>query len=398
MSPEHPAALFLAPHLEYPARNGADVTVVELAASLSETLGRVDVVSSRESVRYEGGTEVGRSPFRGRMRSRPVAAVRTVLKQSHYYLEKFLTPAFVAEAREHLARPDVGIVLHSYLTTASVADLSEPGRVHLVWSHNDEFEWFEDLGRSTSNPLGKAAASASLRWLGRFLTEHRDHTTLLHVTEEDQRGWERHVQSHRSAVVPIGVALRGEAAPPYAPGEPVRLLFAGALGVRMNLDALLHFAERYFPVLRDRLGDGLSVSVVGSSPLPDVAALCRQEGWALRADVTEAEMDEQFQAATFSLLPFPYATGAKLKLLKSLAYGVPVLCTASIDAQARLVVPPSLVADEPGTWADHVARVRAAGIGMADRERLLDIARARSWKASAARVLEAASTPRLSIP
>ncbi|MEM1116500.1 MAG: glycosyltransferase [Bacteroidota bacterium] len=368
------------------------MTIVELARSISKVSTPVDVVAARETVRYEAGDDIERQSFGGQMRSRPAAAARAILRQSHYLREKLLTPAFVAEASRHLARTDVGVVLHSYLVTASVAGLPDLSRRHLVWSHNDEFAWFEDLREATANPLGKRAASVSLHWLHQFLSVHRDSLTLLHVTEADQAGWERHVPGHRSAVVPIGVALRGHPAPALAPGEPVRLLFSGALSVRMNFDALNHFAERYLPALRARLGDALSVAVVGSSPLPDVEALCAREGWLLHPNVSEEEMDARFREATFSLLPFPYATGAKLKLLKSLAYGVPALCTEAVGAQADLAVPPSLVAGAPEAWADHVVAVRKRGISDADRKRLLGVARAHSWDASAARLLEVAST------
>lgn len=380
--------LMLAPNLAYPAHNGSDVTLVELARSFSARLPRVVVVAAQDVVTYTGGEETGRRPYGGQMRSKPAAAARAALRQSHYYLEKFVTPAFAREAEWHLARPEYGAVFHSYLTTATLAGRPGPSHPHVVWSHNDEFKWFEDLRDASRNPVAKAAASASLRWLGRFLRAHKDGLTLLHVTAEDEAGWERRVPGHRSAVVPIGVALRGTVAPPREPGEPVGLVFAAALGVRMNLDALAHFAERYLPALRARVGDGLTVTVVGSTPLPEVRALCEREGWLLRADVSEDEMDARFREATFSLLPFPYATGAKLKLLKSLAYGVPFLATTSVGAQADLVAPPSLMSDSPDAWADHAATVRDRGVSAADRDRLRSLAEANSWDATAARVLD----------
>lgn len=381
--------LMLAPNLEYPAHNGSDVTLVELAPALSERTGRVTVVAARETVVYEHGREVSRVPHGGAMRSRRSAALRTLIRRSHYYREKFNTPGFAREARRHLSDPAYGSVFHSYLTTADLAQLPDPARPHVVWSHNDEFKWFEDLRDSAGSPLGRAVATQSLGWLGRFLGPHRHDLTLLHVTEADRDGWERHVPGHHSAVVPIGVALRGEPAPPRPPGGDVRLLFSAALGVRMNYDALVHFAERYAPALRARVGDALKVHVVGSTPLPETEALCTREGWVLRANVSEEEMDAQFREALFSLLPFPYATGAKLKLLKSLAYGVPVLATPTVGAQADLVQPPSLLSDDPERWAAHVVATRDAGIGPDARRALRGLAEGHSWGATADRVLDA---------
>lgn len=390
-SPDAPTRplLMLAPNLEYPARNGSDVTLVELAPALSARAGRVVVVASRETVTYEHGREVQRAAHGGAMRSRRAAGVRTLVRRSHYYREKFNTPGFTREARTHLAKPEYEAVFHSYLTTADLVAPSDVARPHVVWSHNDEFKWFEDLRDSAKGPLGRAVATASLRWLRRFLGPRRHALTLLHVTEADRDGWERHVPGHRGTVVPIGVSLRGEVAPPRQPGGGVRLIFSAALGVRMNLDALTHFAERFAPALRARLGDALQVHVVGSNPLPEVVALCAREGWALAPNVSEDEMDAQFRAALFSLLPFPYATGAKLKLLKSVAYGVPVLATPTVGAQADLVVPPSLLSDDPDEWVRHVVATRDAGIPADQRRSLRAIAEDHSWGTTADRVLEA---------
>lgn len=383
-------ALLLAPHLEYPPHNGADIVVVEHAQALSTRLPRVDVVAAGETVTYEAGAATSRQPFGGGMRGRKAAVARTVLRRSHYLLEKFVTPSFRREVRQLLERPEYGLVWHSYLVTASVVGFPDPGRAHLVFTHNDEFEWFETLRASTTNPLGKAAASASLRWLYTYGAAHTDDFGLLHITPEDHAGWDRRVPGYRAAVVPAGVALRGAPALDVPPGAPVRFLFAGTLGVRMNLDALAHFADRYAPALRARLGSALNVAVVGSSPGDEVRALCDREGWLLRPDVSEDEMDARFRAATFSLLPFPYATGTKLKLLKSLSYGVPVLATSAVGARPDLLAPPSLVSDDPDAWADHVAALQARGIDGEDRQRLRALAASHSWGTSADLVLDAA--------
>lgn len=343
----------------------------------------------QEVVTYEGGGETVRRAFPNRMRSRASAALRTVGRRSHYYLEKFVTPGFARAARRILADPSYGIVLHSYLTTASVATLPDPHRRHLVWTHNDEFKWFEDLGREARNPLAKAVSAASLRWLCRFLARHERDLLLLHVTEEDRAGWARRFPDHRAAVVPIGVTP-WPVAPPLPAEAPVRLLFVGALGVGMNHDALAHFAARFWPVLHARFGDALSMTAAGSTPLSEVRALCSRMGWTLRADVPDDALDRLYREATFALLPFAYATGAKLKLLGALAYGIPVLATPAVGAQAGLVVPPSLMSDDPAAWAAHVAHVRKHGIAADDRARLHALAEAHSWDASARRLLTVA--------
>jgi glycosyltransferase involved in cell wall biosynthesis len=379
----------LAPHFERPARNGADLTLDGLAHALSHPLPGVTLVGMREVLHLRDGAVVGAETFHNGLRPRAQAVVRTLARRSHYLAERFLTPAFVREARRRLADPTFGVVFHSFLSTAQLAALPDRRRRHLVLTHNDEFAWFEDLARQSRNPLGALAARGSLQWLARFAERHHDDVTLVHLTDADRDGWTHRIGPHRSTVIPIGVTLHGAPAPPRPPGAPLRLLFVGALGVRTNLDALAHFGERFLPTLRQRFGDALRVDVVGSHPLPDVPALCTRHGWKLHPDAPDDTLDALFADATFSLLPFPYATGAKLKLLTSLAHGVPFLATEAVDAQRAFARPPSLLSDDPTTWADHAGRVRAEGIGPEHRRHLRTLAEAHSWKASATRLLAA---------
>jgi glycosyltransferase involved in cell wall biosynthesis len=383
--------LILAPHLQLPARNGADVTLVELAPALSAYFPDVLLVGSSEVVRYAAGSETDRVTYTNRLRQKHVAGVRTLLRGSHYFLERFVTAAFRREAQRHLANPAFKTVLHSYITTAAVAEPAEPERRHLVWTHNDEFKWFGDLARKSRSPVTGAVVSASQRWLRRFLNRNDEHLTLLHVTAQDREGWADHVPTHTGHVVPIGVEIASRPAPELHPDVVAHLLFVGSLGVQMNQDALDYFAARFWPVISERLGPRASVTIAGSRPSLHIRQLAVRLGWSLRPDVSDEELDDLFASATFSLSPFSYATGAKLKLLKSLSYGVPVLATSAVQAQADLVGPPSLLSDEPNEWADHIESVLAQGIDRHTRQRLVAKAEEHSWTASAALIARIAN-------
>lgn len=388
LPPPSRSFLLLAPHLEYPPRNGADVTHVELAGGLSTLFPEVVLVAASEVATYSHGHLTDRYSYANRMRSKVTAAARTVVRRTHYFLEKFVTPDFAQEALRYLENPAYGTVLHSYLTTATLASLPDLDRTHLVWTHNDEFRWFEDLRRETRSPVVKAVASSSIRWIQRYLGEHRADLTLLHVTEEDRAGWAKYFPKHRGHVVPIGVVLRPHPAPPLEPGSSIRLLFVGSLSTRMNYDALVHFADRFWPVLKDRFGAEMAMTVVGSQPLEEVQQLAERAGWSLRPDVSDEELDRLFESATFSILPFSYATGAKLKLLKSLSYGVPVLATEAVSARRDLAQDPSLFSDDPNEWATRIATVRAEGIDVSERRMLLGMTESHSWAASARQIAD----------
>lgn len=93
--------------------------------------------------------------------------------------------------------------------------------------------------------------------------------------------------------------------------------------------------------------------------------------------------------ASFAILPFPYATGAKLKLLASLAHGVPFLASASVDVDPGLLVAPSTVSDDPDDWVAALRGVASRGISADEREALTGAAAGYSWEQSV-RILVAA--------
>ncbi len=376
-------ALVLAPHLRYPTRNGADIYADRVSCALSQILTHVDVLAESSFVRYEKCKETSREIFRNAYRSRNMAALRTLFKRGHFYREKFVTPAFAKRGRALVETGAYGTVVCSYIATASMLNLDNVSQRVLALTHNDEFRWFHNLADAASIPGARSVALRSSEWLEKYLRENADHLALVHVTDEDRIGYENRIPAVRHAIAPVGVDLPGvTAAPLDANAQSVTLLFAGSLGVQMNFDALVHFAEKFFPVLASGLRDDLEVVVVGSSPTTSVRTLVDSKGWQLREDVPEHVLEDLYLNATFAILPFPYATGAKLKLLKALSYGVPVLSTPVLAGQQDLVRSPGLMSDDPSAWLSHIRNVRSGGITAEERGRLRSIAAEHSWARS----------------
>jgi hypothetical protein len=284
-----------------------------------------------------------------------------------------------------LLNPEYGMVVFSLVSTAAVVRrLPEvESRVYLIETHNDEIKWFENMRKSSMNPLVKATAYLSQRWVESFLRDHRSSFLFVHVSELDQRGYLERFPGHESFVVPIGVDVlpyeRSSESP--APSGRVALIFVGALSVKMNLDALKLFGEKFYPMLRDELGADLEVLVVGSTPSKRVKELCSEAEWKLYPDVSDEKLRQLYRTATFSILPFEYTTGAKLKLLSSLAHGVPYLATSALREQVDEITYPCLSSEDPKNWLSHIREVRARGITDDERVTLMSYAERYSWPA-----------------
>jgi glycosyltransferase involved in cell wall biosynthesis len=383
--------LVLAPHLAYPTRNGADILIDRTWAEFSRFVPYVDVVGMDCVVRMAGGHTEHVEAYANRPRSKVVAALRAVVRHSHYLREKFLTPRFGAQARKYLLRPEYGLVACSPLCSAELAmEHVASGGLVCVFTHNDEVRWFENLRAASNNLLSRYVCSTSIEWVHGLFAEHGRDLLFLHVTAQDFDSYRRMFPTHHGAVVPIGVDAR-PVAPSWRPGAdaPVQLLFAASLGVQMNADALDHFAQVFFPQLLSTLGVRLVVVIAGSNPSARVTRLCRKNNWTLRPDLKESELSDLYAGSAFAILPFAYTAGAKLKLLDALGRGVPVLGTAIMGGGGEQEIAPCLFSDDPEAWVLRLRQVASGGVGPDERERLIAHARAYSWERSAQLLFDA---------
>ncbi len=387
--------LVLAPHLLYPIRVGSDILIVRKWGAFSRFVPYVDIVGEREVVRYVDGEPVSSASFENDSRSKRHAALRTILRRSQYLRERFVTAAFAREAQRHLADSSYSTVVASFIYTVPLLE-GDPfvgRRRYLVETHNDDFEWYRTLGDASSNPLAKLTARLSERWTaGIVRSSQASDLLLLHVTKTDEAGYRKVAPDHQSLITPIGVTI--PEGPPLAqpPNASIRLLFVGSLGVMMNADALAFFGREFHPILNQRLGEELSVDVVGNSPSEAVKRTCAEHGWTLHADASDELLTKLLRRASFTILPFAYATGAKLKLLESIAHGVPFLATSHVMAQLESTPPLCHLGDSDTGWLAHIEAIREKGQSGEERAALVEIAKRHSWEATARTIFEHLTT------
>lgn len=96
------------------------------------------------------------------------------------------------------------------------------------------------------------------------------------------------------------------------------------------------------------------MAVAGSQPAARIRQLCREQGWSLHPDLADEDLKALLVNSNFSILPFSYTTGAKLKLLASLAVGLPVMATANMNLLPGQDFPPNLYSDNPQDWLAHL--------------------------------------------
>jgi glycosyltransferase involved in cell wall biosynthesis len=139
----------------------------------------------------------------------------------------------------------------------------------------------------------------------------------------------------RVEVIENGVDVHRFPATFRAGPERRRLVFVGLMNYHANVDAAVWFTERIWPALRRQFPQ-LTLTLVGAEPSPEVMELAKQE----RVEVTGTVPDvaPYYAEAVAALVPLRSGGGTRLKILESMAAGVPVISTR-IGAEGLEVTP-----------------------------------------------------------
>lgn len=386
--------LVLAPLFEFPIRSGDNILVHNRWSSFSRLVPYVDVVGHDVLVRYENGKITSKVAYDNSAASKYIASLKVVLNRSHYLVEKYLSKEFENEATKHLRDRNYGTIVCCYIwTTAVLSKLQKKdpriaeNRFQIIETINDEVQWYKNIRKASPNPLAKLTAWLSENWIkGFFLTISNDFL-FVHLTKADRLGYLNYFPNHIGYVAPVGTTINKENNIEKteelftASGLTFHLLFVGSLNVQMNLDALIYFEQNFYPTLYQELGSKLQVTIVGKEPTRKVKELCNKMNWQLFANASDKKLQDAFRQATLTILPFSYTSGAKLKLLDSVAHGVPFLATNILAHQVETAVYPCLFSDDPAEWLQRIKEVGPGTVSKEYRLALQNFARAYSWDA-----------------
>jgi glycosyltransferase involved in cell wall biosynthesis len=368
--------LILAPHLEFPTRNGADIYVERLTHHLGQ-LRDLILLSKDRQITYRNGSIDSQVTFKNEFRSKTIAAIRTIFFQSHYLGERFLTEEYQQQAQTLLQKYPQSNIICSFLSTNQIVKLQQTKKITLT--HNDEILWFQNQRKFTYNLLHKWVAWQSEIWIKNFFREQARNLFLAHICQSDFDGYKKLATEHLGIVVPAGVEIHP--LPKSPPFECIlRLLFVGSLSVKMNYDALLFFRQQFWPHLKDSFGSKIEFVIAGSNPSDSVQKLAYQEQWPLFANLEDDDLQDLYQKATFAVLPFPYTTGTKLKLLNAMSHGLPVLGTTNMLSLPEQDFFPSLYSDSSQDWVTHLSKYVLTGISQKEREKSQGYAVQFSWE------------------
>jgi GT2 family glycosyltransferase len=134
------------------------------------------------------------------------------------------------------------------------------------------------------------------------------------------------------------------------PGKAI--IFVAGFAHPPNEDAASWFVTEILPLIRAEVPDA-RLSIIGSNPTGRVRALAG-DGIDLRANVTDAELDQAYDRARVAVVPLRCGAGVKLKVVEALRAGVP-LCTTPVGAQGLPgLFQVAAIEDDPASFAAAV--------------------------------------------
>jgi glycosyltransferase involved in cell wall biosynthesis len=364
--------LWVSPYAPYPPDTGGRQRVNHLLRAALEAGHQVQLLSVElRPADYPVPLPAGLTVHHFLARNRLSAARKTqALASPLPEIAWSLRAAPVVEALRHLQPGQVDLVVLEHAHAGGL--LREVQRLDVpvvLDAHNVEWRVLRQAAAhatSRRRRLRFLVDAAKLFGLERHLLRSTD--TTVAVSEADARLLRKMGAARPVVVESNGVDMEAIRWQDHAAvGE--RLLMTGHLGYVPNVDAGLWAAAEILPRLRARR-PGLTLTLAGREPSPELAPALAAPGVLLRAD--PADISDCFADADVFFAPLRVGSGTRIKVLEALAAGVVVVGTRraleGLDVEARGLAlsgetPSELAAgvERALTDADLRARVAAEG-------------------------------------
>ncbi|MCH7549565.1 MAG: glycosyltransferase, partial [Candidatus Krumholzibacteriota bacterium] len=260
--------------------------------------------------------------------------------------------AFVRAARA-LAREPFDLVIVEYWQLYPLFDVFDAGRLVLL-THDI------DMLVNRQAALLERHLFRKIRLVRRWLGEQREEVhayqrvrRILALTERDAAAVRKLTRDRAEvSVLPVGIDVSDEAEDSVERRRD-EILFMGAMGAWFNRDAIVYFVRHILPLLEE---SDARITVVGGELPREVASI----GTHARVHVVGKVEDvtPYLARATCIVIPMRFGGGLRVRVLESMAAGLPVICTSV--AIAGMDFEPGrdfLLADDAASFAGEIVRL-----------------------------------------
>ena len=371
--------LQLAPSTLYPARSGDARRIIGIANGFLES--NVECVTVGKNFVHFSDEHVIQFAYPKGPLQRNLRAIIACLRRGHYNEAMHCTAGWKKRVEPYLLDRRFNAIFCNFIWTYPLIAEFAVGRRLIVDTHNSEWDWYKSLKDSSNNPIIRQLCDFSFRRSTQIMAMLPVGTVMTHVSTSDMEAYKNVRQDLDHVVLPNGAGVRSRKVLPDYQSTRKTLLFVGSLGVKMNLDALKHFEQKFWPILKDHV----KVIVAGSNPSGAVQRLVTTNGWEIRPNLSDEQLDTCFEEAHFAILPFEYGNGSKLKFFDACSRGIPILSTESGACGQEFFPSIATLSNDPKIWLERILqRQGISEIELAETEKF---AAEFSWKSVVGKIL-----------
>ncbi len=280
---------------------------------------------------------------------------RNLLSPLPFSVASHFSTAMRAAVTRHAASSRVDVIQLEHLSYLYTTN-GLPAPI-VLQAHNVESLIWKRYAETERSPLKKAYIGEQFRKYLKFERAAFERVQrVVCVSGPDERLARQLYGEHiPTTIVDNGVDIENFAGLSSLEGSK-KVIFLGAFDWRPNVDAVDNFLSNIFPRLREMVPDA-EASIVGRrAPLALAQRIAGTPGATLHSDVPDVR--PYLSASAAMTVPLRIAGGSRLKILESLAAGLPVV-TTTIGAEGLDVVDARdvLIADHPDAHARHLAAV-----------------------------------------
>ncbi len=265
----------------------------------------------------------------------PLGNEPPVFKKMLALLTSFLSPLpYAARIRSSgkIRRKISGAVLKNNIDTIICDGIHQSLNIpvngnlkKVLFEHNIESEIIRRYAENETGLLKRMFIRSELRKFLAFQARTwRAYDLIICCSEQDKQLVLNTVPNARVKVIPNGVAIE-YFSPDFHPVKKHSLVYTGQIGWKPNEDALLYFADRIYPLIKQQVPD-TSLFIVGADPSARIKALAENDH-SVTVTGFVPDVRQYIGSAHVYIAPIRIGSGTRLKILEALSMKKPVVTT-----------------------------------------------------------------------
>jgi len=352
--------LLITPRLPYPPDQGNKFTMFNMIRLLSKNhrVTLFSLVLGDEGARYND--ELKKYCHRiETVRMRPKWSVKNLLyavcKSDPYTSIKYYSPLMMNRMRRFLKENRFDIIQVEFYYMAQylmrLKSLIPDDTATFLDTHNVEYFMYKDFYHTVKNPFLRFFMFFELlriKSYERFVFNHFDR--CLAVSKGDIERMTGLQPEVKAVLQPHGVDAELSASYHHARPKENSIIFFGTMSFFANYDAMRFFCGAIFPLIRRSIPE-VKLTIAGSSPLPDIAALDSDPAITVTGYVDD--LRALIARASVIVVPLRVGGGIRIKIVEAWAMGKAIVSTTigatGVDFSDGEDI---LIADKPEDFAE----------------------------------------------